>query len=91
MRANRNINLPSLWRLTTAPGLVSPPLEKPRPKSATRPELASNCVQNSGYNGESSDREASKANCINGVYGVGDGNRGHIPSLGKITFVRTTG
>jgi hypothetical protein len=38
-------------------------------------EIASNCVQNAGLYGSNWGWEASKANCINGVYGAGDGNR----------------
>src|SRR5204863_4518695 len=30
--------------------------------------------------------EASKANCINRLYGAGDGNRTHVRSLGSLQF-----
>ena len=40
-----------------------------------RDQSASNCVQNSASYGSISGGEASKANCINRVYGAGDGNR----------------
>jgi hypothetical protein len=46
-------------------------------------ESASNCVQNRAFYRSISGVETSKANCINRVYGAGDGNRTHVRSLGS--------
>ena len=53
-----------------------------RPRCPLRPKFASNCVQNSGFYREFWGWEARKLNCINRVYGAGDGNRSHVRSLG---------
>src|SRR5205807_10478957 len=58
-------------------------VEKPRPTAVLAPGLASICVQNQPARSVFSRREASKANCINRLYGAGDGNRTHVRSLGS--------
>jgi len=53
-----------------------------RPTRLAPTESASNCVQNLAFYRPISGRKASKANCINRLYGAGDGNRTHVRSLG---------
>ena len=55
-----------------------------RPIDYQHGESASNCVQNTTVYGSISGVEASKANCINSVYGAGDGNPTHVRSLGSL-------
>ena len=57
-------------------------LASPRPKSDFPRNFASICVQNRGFYRLFWRWEASKANCINRVYGAGDGNRTHVRILG---------
>jgi len=59
---------------------------RPRPKLSVVGNFASNCVQNSAIWGLISRWEASKADCINRVYGAGDGNRTHVRNLGSLNI-----
>jgi hypothetical protein len=52
-----------------------PPLLQSRPIEMPLPNFASNCVQNRGAQLLILGLKASKANCINRLYGAGDGNR----------------
>src|SRR5712691_10353737 len=56
---------------------------RPRPIQILSLGFASNCVQNTSFYGLNRGWEASKANCINRLYGAGDGNRTHVRSLGS--------
>jgi len=47
------------------------------------PAAAGVRVQKSGFHREFWVKEARKLNCINRVYGAGDGNRTHVRSLGS--------
>src|SRR6266850_109008 len=58
-----------------------------RPIESSPVQSASICVQNKAVYGSISGVEASKANCINRVYGAGDANRTHVRSLGSLLWV----
>jgi hypothetical protein len=55
----------------------------PRPNLRRHLDFASNYVQNAAIRSRFRGWKASKANCINRVYGAGDGNRTHVRSLGN--------
>jgi hypothetical protein len=55
----------------------------PRPKCIQSRCCASNSVHNVAVYGAIRSREVSKANCINRLFGAGDGNRTHARNLGR--------